>query len=198
LEAALSPSHPGVSHLPESRHLGPYKRPIRIGDFLEVADAKGTVESINTRSTRIRRVDGVHMLIPNSALLENTVVNWTLVDDRMRSTLRIGVAYGSPVREVKRLLELAIDEHEDVLETPGRLVLFEDFGDNALIFDAYYWVQALSEKDVRRIRSDLRFRIDDLFAEAGITIAFPQRDVHLDGTVFVERRGAEGDKTSAA
>ncbi|HSG88800.1 MAG TPA: mechanosensitive ion channel domain-containing protein [Pseudomonadales bacterium] len=168
-----------------------WERPIRIGDFLEVADAKGTVESINTRSTRIRRVDGVHMLIPNSALLENTVVNWTLVDDRMRSTLRIGVAYGSPVREVKRLMELAIDEHEDVLKDPARLIIFEDFGDNALIFDAYYWVQAHTEKDVRRIRSDLRFRLDDLFAEAGITIAFPQRDVHLDGTLLLERRDAE-------
>ena len=77
-----------------------WERPIRIGDFLEVGDATGTVEAINTRSTRIRRTDGVHMLIPNSTLLENTVVNWTLVDDLARTTVRTGVAYGSPTEEV--------------------------------------------------------------------------------------------------
>ena len=168
-----------------------WERPIRIGDFLEVGDDKGTVEAINTRSTRIRRVDGVHMLIPNSALLENTVVNWTLVDDHMRSMVRVGVSYGSPVREVKRLIELAVDEHKDVLQTPARCVFFEDFGDNSLVFDVVYWVKATSERDIRRIRSDLRFRIDDLFAEAGITIAFPQRDLHIDGSLVLERRRIE-------
>ncbi len=76
-----------------------WERPIRIGDFLEVENSKGTVEEINTRSTRIRRVDGVHMLIPNSKLLENTVVNWTLVDQLVRGSVIVGVAYGSPIKK---------------------------------------------------------------------------------------------------
>ncbi|MCR9278719.1 MAG: mechanosensitive ion channel [Pseudomonadaceae bacterium] len=160
-----------------------WERPIRIGDFLEVGSDKGTVEAINTRSTRIRRVDGVHMLIPNSALLENTVVNWTLVDRLARSVVRVGVAYGSPVRKVSELIEQAVNEESAVLSEPAPVVIFEDFGDSSLVFDVYYWIQAGVDRDLRVIRSNVRFRIDELFAENGIVIAFPQRDVHLDGTL---------------
>ena len=160
-----------------------WERPIRIGDFLEVAETKGTVEAINTRSTRIRRVDGVHLLVPNSFLLENTVVNWTLVDRLSRSTVRVGGAYGSPAKRVAELIAGAVDEHEAILKDPPPSVIFEDFGDNALIFDTYFWVEAISERELRRIRSDIRFRIDELFADDGIVIAFPQRDVHLDGAI---------------
>ncbi len=160
-----------------------WERPIRIGDFLEVSDTRGTVESINTRSTRIRRVDGVHLLIPNSQLLENMVVNWTLVDRLARTQVRVGVQYGSNVRQVETLIQQAADDHADILKEPKPVVVFEDFGDNALIFDLYFWVQADGERDLRKIRSDIRFRIDDLFGAAGIVIAFPQRDVHLDGAL---------------
>ena len=162
-----------------------WERPIRINDFLEIGDTKGTVESINTRSTRLRRVDGVHLLIPNSYLLENIVVNWTLVDRLARSVVRVGVAYGSPVEQVKALIEQAVSEQEAVLQDPPSLVVFEDFGDNALIFDAYYWIYATADRDLRRIRSDVRFRISALFDEHDIVIAFPQRDVHIDGEIRV-------------
>ncbi|NIO42657.1 MAG: mechanosensitive ion channel, partial [Burkholderiales bacterium] len=74
------------------------ERPIRIGDFIEIDKTLGTVERIGNRSTRIRRVDGVHLLVPNSLLLEQTVVNWTLVDKEIRTVVRVGVTYGSPVR----------------------------------------------------------------------------------------------------
>ena len=158
-----------------------WERPIRIGDFLEIGDAKGVVETINTRSTRIRRTDGVHMLVPNSQLLENMVVNWTLIDNRTRSIVRVGVAYGSPVRKVEELILRATDDHPDTLDDPKPMVIFEDFGDNALIFDSYFWIDAVGERDLRKVRSEVRFAISDLFDEAGIVIAFPQRDVHLDG-----------------
>jgi len=158
-----------------------WERPIRIGDFLEIGDAKGTVETINTRSTRIRRVDGVHMLVPNSQLLENMVVNWTLIDKKTRSIVRVGVAYGSPVRKVEELIMRATDDHPDTLDEPKPVVIFEDFGDNALIFDCYFWIDASGEKDLRKVRSEVRFAICELFEEAGIVIAFPQRDVHLNG-----------------
>ena len=158
-----------------------WERPIRIGDFLEIGDVKGTVETINTRSTRIRRVDGVHLLVPNSQLLENTVVNWTLIDKLARGIVRVGVAYGSPVRKVEALIYQEAKEHQDIINNPEPLVIFEDFGDSSLIFDLYFWINAFGEKDLRRIKSDIRFRIDDLFNEAGIVIAFPQQDVHVDG-----------------
>jgi small-conductance mechanosensitive channel len=138
-----------------------WERPIRIGDFLEVGDAYGTVESINTRSTLIRRTDGVHLLIPNSALLENTVVNWTLIDDLARTKVRVGVAYGSPVKRVAELIRQATEEQEATLDDPAPVVLFEDFGDNALVFDVFFWINAVGERDLRAIRSDIRFRISD-------------------------------------
>ncbi len=158
-----------------------WERPIRIGDFLEVGETRGTVERINTRSTRIRRVDGVHLLVPNSYLLENIVVNWTLVDRLARSVVRVGVAYGSPVERVAELIEQAVCEQDAVLPDPEPVVIFEDFGDSALIFDAYYWINATADRDLRVIRSDIRFRIDALFRQHGIVIAFPQRDLHVDG-----------------
>jgi len=162
-----------------------WERPIRIGDFLEVGDAKGIVESINTRSTRIRRVDGVHMLIPNSALLENTVVNWTLIDRRTRTSLRVGVAYGSPPRRVEELIGKAVSEQSEILSEPAPLIVFEDFGDNALIFDVYFWVNAVGDRDLRIIRSNIRYRVEELFSNDDIVIAFPQRDVHIDGAISV-------------
>ena len=163
-----------------------WERPIRIGDFLEVGDTKGTVEMINTRSTRIRRTDGVHLMIPNSFLLENTVVNWTLVNNHARSIVRVGVAYGSPVEQVASLIKQAVEEQDSLLSDKSVDVVFEDFGDSALIFDAYFWIDASGDRDLRLIRSDIRFRIDALFREHDITIAFPQRDVHVDGLLRVD------------
>ena len=160
-----------------------WERPIRIGDFLEVENAKGIVEQINTRSTRIRRVDGVHLLIPNSKLLENTVVNWTLVDGLVRTSVRIGVAYGSSAKKVAELILQAATEQKEVLAQPLPVVYFEDFGDNALIFEVIYWIDSQVEGGLRVSRSRIRFRIDELFEQAGIVIAFPQRDVHIDGSI---------------
>ncbi len=164
-----------------------WERPIRIGDFLEMGDIRGTVESVNTRSTRIRRNDGVHVLIPNSYLLENTVINWTLVDKLMRTTVRVGVAYGSNVKAVRELMEQAANEHPEVLNDPPAVVFFEDFGDNALIFDLKLWIDSGEERDLRRIRSDIRFRLEELFDEANIVVAFPQRDIHVDGQLQITR-----------
>jgi len=169
-----------------------WERPIKIGDFLELGDVKGTVESINTRSTRIRRVDGVHLLVPNSFLLENTVTNWTLVDKLVRTSEKVGVAYGSDVNLVRTLLQQVAKDHPSVLEKPESLVFFDDFGDNALCFDLTFWVHAASEGGLRTIRSDLRFAIDQLFADAGLVIAFPQRDVHVDGEILVRSSGDGG------
>ena len=160
-----------------------WERPIRIGDFLEIEETKGIVEEINTRSTRIRRVDGVHLLIPNSKLLENTVVNWTLVDRLVRTSVKVGVAYGSPAKKVAALIMQATEEQTQVLKDPQPLVTFEDFGDNSLAFEVTYWIHSNVEGGLRITRSNIRFRIDELFEEHNIIIAFPQRDVHLDGSI---------------
>jgi small-conductance mechanosensitive channel len=155
------------------------ERPVRIGDFVEIDQHRGVVESIGNRSTRIRRIDGVHLLVPNSQMLERVVVNWTLVDRNFRTSVRVGVAYGSPVRKVEKLLMQSVVEQSEVLKDPPPIVVFEDFGDNALVFDVYFWCQSMGERELRLIRSDARFRIEQLLRENDITVAFPQRDVHL-------------------
>lgn len=160
-----------------------WERPIRIGDFLEVDNAKGVVEEINTRSTRIRRVDGVHLLIPNSKLLENTVVNRTLVDYVMRTFVSVGVAYDSPVKSVAGLILRAAKEQSGILTNPPPVVTFEDFADSSLVFEVNFWINAQVDGNLRIARSDVRFRIAELFAENNIVISFPQRDLHIDGSL---------------
>lgn len=162
-----------------------WERPIKINDFLEMGEVSGTVEAINTRSTRIRRVDGVHLLVPNSYLLENTVTNWTLIDKLARTSVRVGVAYGSDVKLVTQLLEQAADEHPAVLAEPEKGVIFDDFGDSALTFELNTWSHVGAERGLRLIRSDLRYRIDELFRENGIVISFPQQDIHVNGEINV-------------
>lgn len=156
------------------------ERPVRIDDFIEIEGSRGVVEAIGNRSTRIRRIDGVHIMVPNALLMERTLVNWTLVDRNIRTSVVVGVAYGSPVRTVEALIEQAIAENRDILSEPPPLVVFDDFGDSALIFEMLFWCRITGgEKELRIVRSDLRYRIDELFRENDITIAFPQRDLHL-------------------
>ena len=164
-----------------------WERPIRIGDFLEVEDTKGMVEEINTRSTRIKRIDGVHLLIPNSKLLENTVVNWTLVDQFVRCSVTVGVAYGSPARKVADLIMQATTDQEEALKQPKPVVTFDDFGDNALMFQVTFWISSQAESGLRVAKSNVRFRLEELFEENDIVVAYPQRDIHLDGSLTLTR-----------
>ena len=173
------------------------ERPIRINDFIEIDSFHGVVENIGTRSTRIRRTDGVHLLVPNSALLERTVVNWTLVDREVRTTIRVGVEYGSPVRKVADLILQAVTEQAEVKTEPHPSVVFEDFGDNSLVFDTYFWCDVGGEKFLREIRSAIRFRICDMFEANDIIVAFPQRDVHLDTKNALEIRVLPSDPPAA-
>jgi len=156
------------------------ERPIKRGDLVELAGTYGNIERIGLRSTRVRTGDNVHVIVPNSAFLENNVVNWTHNDRQVRIRITVGVVYGSPTRQVETLIRQAIDEHPKVQKKPEPIVLFTEFGDNSLNFEARFWVSIRSLIERLRIESDLRFRIDDLFREAQIVIAFPQRDVHLD------------------
>lgn len=168
-----------------------FEKPVRIGDFIEIDTHQGVVQRIGNRSTLIHRTDGVHLLIPNSQMLERVVVNWTLLDDRIRTIVRVGVAYGSPVEKVAELIHQAVSEEEDVLDDPAVKVIFDDFGDSALIFDAYFWAEVGGERMLRQIRSSIRFRIDRLFRENGIVIAFPQRDVHMNAAAPLDVRVVE-------
>ncbi|MGH0036435.1 MAG: mechanosensitive ion channel domain-containing protein [Myxococcota bacterium] len=155
------------------------ERPIKVGDLVEVEGTQGWIESIGARSTVVRTFDNTNIIVPNSTFLETNVVNWTLSDPVIRSSVDVGVAYGSPVEDVNRILEEILEEHRHILDRPEPFVRFMEFGDSALLFRAYFWVRLGQTGDRLRIQSELRFRIDQRFREAVIEIAFPQRDIHL-------------------
>jgi len=157
-----------------------FERPIKVGDIVEVDGTRGRVVNIGARCSEVRCFDGIDILVPNSSFLEKNVINWTLSDRLLRLSISLGVAYGSPTREVSRLIAEAVGGHERVLKAPAPIILFEDFGDNALIFSVFFWIEISSQMDYRIVASDLRHVLDEKLREAGITIAFPQRDVHID------------------
>lgn len=158
------------------------ERPIRMGDIIELDGYLGVVIEIGNRSTQIRRNDGAHIIVPNSQVLESRLINWTLNDPFIRTSVRVGVSYGTDVNLVRTLLEQVLSEHELIQSTPTTAIIFEDFGDNALIFDAFFWISVESGKEFRIIRSDVRFMIEAVFRKHDIVVAFPQRDVHVNFT----------------
>ena len=156
------------------------ERPINIGDLIEIEGVLGMVEEIGARCTRVRTGENIHILVPNSSFLEKNIINWTLSDKKIRTNIAVGVSYGSPVKKVEERLIQAVKQVHRVLTHPEPFVLFSDFGDNALIFHVYFWVGIKRVIERRQIESEVRFGIDEVFAQEGIVIAFPQRDVHLD------------------
>lgn len=155
------------------------ERPIRVGDVIQIDGHSGKVSEIGARSTRITTGANLEIIIPNSTFLQGNVVNWTLSDDTISSKVVVGVAYGSPARDVARLLRQVAEEHELILKNPGPGVAFTDFSEHAMMFELSFWIR-MSAADRGKVESELRFRIDDLFADHGIVIAYPQRDVHLN------------------
>ena len=157
------------------------ERPFKPRDIVEVGGIRGEVTDINVRSCTIRDIDGIETLVPNSTFLEQNVTNWTLSNHKVRYTITIGVAYGSPVRKVSDLLLEVAGRHKLVLSDPSPEVLFMDFGDSALQFALYVWLEVgPGRRGGNVILSDLRFMIDASFAEHGVVMPFPQRSVHLD------------------
>lgn len=164
------------------------ERPIRIGDLVEVDGVHGIIQHVGARSTRVLTSQNIHLLIPNSSLLENTVVNWTLSGEKYCTRVSVGVAYGSPTEKVAALILEAAANTKTILDAPKPQVFFTDFGDNALGFEVHVWIKMRRIMDKRRAESELRFEIDRLFSEHDICIAFPQRDLHLDTTRPLEIR----------
>jgi len=162
-----------------------FERPIQIGDFVNVGDLMGTVERIGVRSTEIRTIDDISIIIPNSRFLEAEVVNWTHQSPVSRIQVPVGVAYGSNLSAVRAALIDAAKEHPEVLGQPAPQVFFKGFGDSSLDFDLLVWI-AQPYKQFR-IKSDLYFRIETMLRDREIEIPFPQRDLHVrSGNLPVE------------
>ena len=154
------------------------------------------MERIGPRSTRIRTFESIHLIVPNSAFLEKTVINLTLSDDLVRGMVEVGVAYGSDTREVEKLLRRVHGAStRSCSRSRSPVVLLHDFGDSALVFRADVLDPRRAPAGPGRERRALPHRLE-LFREAGIVMAFPQRDVHLDAAAALPVRivsgGAEG------
>ena len=156
-----------------------FERKIRVGDIIAIGGTTGHVTAVDLRASTVRSFDGVEALVPNSTFLENQVVNWTYSNSRIRREIRIGIAYGSPVRQAADVIIGCAMEHGQVLKDPAPEVYLEDFADNAILMVLIFWVELSPTLSGRRVDSDLRFMMEKRLAAAEIAIPFPQRDIRV-------------------
>ena len=155
-----------------------FERPIRVGDIVTIGDNIGEVTKIRIRATTIRDWDGKELLVPNKDFITGHLLNWTLTDSNMRIFIPVGVAYGSDVEKALRILGEVVADHPSTLKEPEPRITFENFGDNALELSLRCFLGKI--EGWWGIVTELRRDIYKRFNEAGIVIAIPQRDVHLD------------------
>lgn len=153
------------------------EQPVRYRDRVTVENVEGQVESINFRSTTITTNDNITIIVPNSQLINQSVVNWSHGDPRIRLHVPVGVAYGSDVELVTETLFEVARAESKVLSTPQPEVRFLEFGDSSLNFELLVWSD--EPPNYYRLRSRLNYAIDAAFRASGIEIPFPQRDVHV-------------------
>jgi potassium efflux system protein len=157
-----------------------FERPIRVGDLVTVGDSSGTVSRIRIRATTIVDFDRKELLVPNKEFVTGRLLNWTLSDSVNRLVFDVGIAYGSDVGRAIQLLRETVSANPRVIEEPAPSILFTQFGDNALNMSVRAFLDSFEER--LQVLSDLHEAIDAAFREAGIEIAFPQRDVHFDAS----------------
>jgi len=150
---------------------------IQVGDMVQIGEDWGTVNRINIRTTIVQTFDNAALIIPNSQMLSNRVTNWSYKDPKVRRQVDVGVAYGSDVQLVRKVLLEIIHDMPDIMDDPAPRVDFSDFADSALIFRIRFWIT--SPEFWLTAPTELRFRIDEEFKKHGIEIAFPQQDIHI-------------------
>jgi small-conductance mechanosensitive channel len=150
---------------------------IRVNDVVEVDGTVAKVKEIGLRTSTVESRDGVAMIIPNHLLVSEKLINWSASDAVNRFKISVGVAYGSDVEAVKKILSECAWKHNKVITNPAPMVVFTAFGESSLNFDLVFWSSYPFIIEI--IKSDLRFAIDEEFRKNNITIPFPQRDVHM-------------------
>ena len=150
---------------------------VKIGDVIEVDKIVGKVTEVGIRTSRVVTIDDIDMIIPNSKLTSQNLVNWSYNNNLTRFSIKVSVKYGSDVEKVRRVLIESANTHPHVSKFKNPLVQFTDFGDHALCFELLFWSENMFR--VEYVRSDLRFIIDKKFRENNIIIPFPQHDIHI-------------------
>lgn len=153
------------------------ERPIKVGDWIVVGGNEGVVKRISVRSTEVETFDHATVIVPNSDLIGQSVVNWTHKNRMVRVIISVGVAYGSDTRLVRDILIKCAEKHPHVVADPAPAVVFRSFNDSSLAFELRTFVDDADY--VGEVRNDLNFAIDDSFREHKIEIPFPQRDLHV-------------------
>ncbi len=155
-----------------------FERPIRVGDIINLEDGTvGTIKKISARCTTIQTPSAITVTIPNSNFIENKITNWTLPTTQIRSSVKVGVAYGSDTKLVKKCLLEVARQNPGVKANPEPYVLFLEFGDSELVFELFFWTDDPGK--INSTRSELNFAIDEAFQKYNIEMAFPQLDVHM-------------------
>jgi potassium efflux system protein len=173
-----------------------FERPIRVGDVVTIGDTHGMVTRIQIRATTIRTWDWQELLVPNKEFITGRLLNWSLSDQTTRIKVPVGIAYGSDVQLAMTLLDEAARENANVLAEPPPSIIFEAFGDNSLNLVLRCFVGA---QDIRlKTITQLHAAVNEKFNNAGIEIAFPQRDVHLDTSKPLDVRIQQGDTAGDA
>ena len=148
-----------------------------VGDIVEIDGRVSRVVEVSLRTTRAITRDDKIVVIPNHKFISQTIINYTQNHKTTRELVSVGVAYGSDIKKVEALLLQSVNEQSGVLKKPKPFVLFDDFGDSALQFSVLFFItDSFSDP---KIKSEIRFRIDQLFRENNISIPFPQTDVHI-------------------
>jgi potassium-dependent mechanosensitive channel len=158
---------------------------IQVGDVVEIEGYRGRVTYIGMLNTLIMRFDGVEMLVPNSQFLEQRVTNWTHSNKHVRYEISVGVAYRSPTQKVSELILKVVKDDPHTMKDPAPIVFLEEFGDSVLVFQVYLWLVLGTEQLNRVALSDIRHRIKQVLDEAGIEMAFPQRDGHQEASSMI-------------
>lgn len=154
-----------------------FERPVRVGDRITIGEDEGDVQSINLRTTVVVTNDRVSIIVPNSRLVSQRLINWSYGDPRARIAIHISVATESDVERVTQTLLKAAEDVDNVLKDPPPKVQFMKFGDYSLDFRLLVWTNR--PRLHAQIRSDINYRIENLFREAGIEIPFPQTELRL-------------------
>jgi len=152
-----------------------FERSVEVGDWVEMETHVGRVIQIGLRTSVVKGRDDISVIVPNSKLVTDKVINWSHIDSKTRFSIDIGVAYGSDTELVKKVLETAVKSHPKVMENPAPRIRLENFGESSLDFKVLFWARHFYS--IEDIKSDLRFAIDKAFRENDIVIPFPQRDV---------------------
>ena len=172
------------------------ERPIRVGDIVTVGDVTGTVSRMQMRATTVTDYDRRELIVPNKKFITDNVINWTLSDPISRIVLPIGVAYGTDVNKVRRILLRIAADCPFVLDDPPPNTLFKSFGDSTLNVQLMVFIP---ERSVYvDVVNDLNSAIAKEFKAAKISIAFPQLDLHIDPDNFrAAFSGLSGERAAA-